>query len=456
MVNSHNKIKYMKIIKRLLFLIFVLLLHSCNEDTLTPFKLSNTSDYSNDVAIEWVNLERDLVKGTAGFTPPVAARSYGYAGLALYESCVPGISKNRSYAGLINGYTGQGIPKIETGKDYNWELSVNAAMAYMLRNLFKTTSSANLALIDQLEQKYLTKNSSVDSLIKNRSVNFGRAVGTAIYDYSKTDNQEAAYANNFPDYTLPNIPGVWEPTSPNNPKPLQPYWGSVRPFNSQNVADAFVQTYTPTPFSTDPKSVFYNEASQVYVVGLNLTAEQTTIAKFWSDDPGLTSTPPGHSMSIAGIVLKQEGSDLAKAAEVYSKVGMAVHDAFVSCWKCKYVYNLLRPVTYIKKYIDPNFSTLLSTPPFPEHTSGHSVQTAASMAVLENYFGYHYTVVDDTHATRSDINGSPRTFASFADLAREAAISRLYGGIHYAPAIDKGILQGHVIGRNIALINLSK
>ncbi|MEO6189468.1 MAG: vanadium-dependent haloperoxidase, partial [Saprospiraceae bacterium] len=204
------------------------------------------------------------------------------------------------------------------------------------------------------------------------------------------------------------------------------------------------------------KSVFYLQANEVYIIGNNLTPEQRIIAKYWSDDPGLTATPPGHSMSVTGIVLKNESANLALAAEVYSKVGLAVHDAFVSCWKGKYIFNLLRPVTYIKKYIDPNYSTLLNTPPFPEHTSGHSMQTAASMAVLEEYFGYHYKITDNTHESRTDINGSPRTFSSFALLASETAISRLYGGIHFRPSIELGILEGGIIGRNIASIKLKK
>lgn len=443
----------MRYLKYFIFGITVLFIQSCKEDLATPFELNEASDYSSDVALQWIALERELVKTTPGFTPPVAARAYGYAALALYESVVPGIRGNVSYTGLIQEFDGSGLPSVDLSKQYDWELSANAAMAYMLRNLFKTTSAANLSSIDQLEASIYDQSSEKDQAVKDRSVEFGTKVAEAVYNYSKTDNQDAAYLNNFPDYTIPDIPGKWEPTAPNQ-KPLQPFWGNVRTFVSGNASESIFLKHTT--YSTDPKSVFYLEANEVYIAVLNLSDEQRDIAKYWSDDPGLTATPPGHSMSIAGIVLQNENADLALAAEVFSKVGMAVHDAFVSCWKCKYVYNLLRPVTYIKKFIDPQFATVLNTPPFPEHTSGHSVQTAASMSVLEHFFGYHYNITDNTHAARSDINGSPRTFNSFLDLANEAAISRLYGGIHYRPAIDLGIKQGRVIGRNIALIDLKK
>lgn len=426
--------------------------HSCKEDLAEPFELNKTEDYTADVAVQWVTLQRELVKTTAGFSPPVAARSYAYGGLCLYESVIPGIKDRVSYVNKISGFDGSGLPKPVSGKNYDWELSANAAMADILRNLFKTTSAANLQAIDDLEQSILDQSSTKDTDMIDRSVLFGKQVADAVYTYSKTDNQDQAYASNFPDYTVPDIPGKWEPTAPNQ-KPLQPFWGNVRTFHPDNSSTSLL--IAPTPYSEDSKSVFYLEANEVYITSLHLTPEQSTIAKFWSDDPGLTSTPPGHSMSVAGICLTQENADLALAAEVFSKVGMAVHDAFVSCWKCKYTFNLVRPVTYIKKFIDPQFATLLNTPPFPEHTSGHSVQTASAMAVLEHYFGYHYTVVDDTHKNRTDIDGSPRTFSSLAKLAQEAAISRLYGGIHYRPAIELGISQGREVGLNIALIDLS-
>lgn len=445
----------MKYFNYLFLFVSFLLIQSCEEDT-EPFTLNRAADYKGDVAIDWVNLQRDLVKSTVGFSPPVAARSYAYASLALYESVVAGIRGNVSYSGLINGYTGQGIPVLEKDKNYNWELVANACMSYMLRNQFKTTSAANLTLIDQLEQIYIDKNNTSDSLLINRSIAYGRAVAGVVYEFSKTDGKDEAYANNFPDYTVPDIPGKWEPTSPSNLKPLQPYWGQVRPFLTQNVSDNLIQSFPPIAYSIDPKSVFYLQANETYITSINLSPEQTIIAKYWSDDPGLTSTPPGHSMSIAGQVLKNENADLAVSAEVFSKVGLSVHDAFVSCWKSKYVYNLVRPITYIKKFIDPNYATLLATPPFPEHTSGHSVQTSASMTVLEYFFGYNYSITDRTHESRADINGSPRSFGSFSALSAETAISRLYGGIHFRQAIEKGIDQGRIIGQNIAAIKLKK
>jgi hypothetical protein len=149
--------------------------------------------------------------------------------------------------------------------------------------------------------------------------------------------------------------------------------------------------------------------------------------------------------------LRSNGLDLAGAAECYLKVGIAVSDAFVTCWDTKYRYNLLRPVTYIRSLIDDQWSPLLATPPFPEFTSGHSVQSAAAFQVMADLFGDEQQLVDHTHDARGL---TPRTFTSFSRCAEEAAISRLYGGIHFRPAIDLGLDQGRCVADAVSRLRL--
>ena len=184
----------------------------------------------------------------------------------------------------------------------------------------------------------------------------------------------------------------------------------------------------------------------------DLTPEQLAIATYWSDDPGTTATPPGHSLSILRQVLAAQDSSLADAAEVTARLGLAVCDAFIACWRTKYQYNLLRPITYVREHVDPGWGDPLplTTPPFPEYTSGHSVQSGAAAEVLTAFFG-PVAFTDRTH----DGRGLPaRSFASFREAADEAAISRLYGGIHFRSAIDLGLAQGRCIGLAAASLPL--
>jgi membrane-associated phospholipid phosphatase len=207
----------------------------------------------------------------------------------------------------------------------------------------------------------------------------------------------------------------------------------------------------PTEYSEDPSSQFYAEAMEVYLTGLDLTPEQKMIALFWADDPGKTFTPPGHSISIATQVLRKQNASLALAAETYAKVGIAVADAFIGCWNTKYIYNLIRPITYIRAVIDAAWNNAfitdpVNTPPFPEYASGHSVQSGAAATVLTSLFGDNYQFTDETHV---DLGLPARTYPSFFAAADEAAISRLYGGIHFRSAIEFGIEQGQCIGDKV-------
>jgi hypothetical protein len=308
--------------------------------------------------------------------------------------------------------------------------------------------------VDSVEASWTARYSSqTTSEIAARSASRGRAVAYAIFAWSVRDGGHEGYLRNFPaDYVPPVGPGLWVPTprlgGATPQSALQPRWGACRPFVLP-AGDPNRDCAPPAPpaYSTDPLSAFYTESFEVYERVNNATAEEEAIVLFWADNPGQTATPPGHSISILTQVLTQRGASLAGAAEAYAKVGMAVNDAFIACWQTKYVHNLLRPVTYIRANIQADWlPPLLDTPPFPEYTSGHSVQSAATARVLTSLFGDSFAFTDHTH----DARGLPaRSFTSFDDAAREAADSRLFGGIHYRSAIELGLEQGACIGDRV-------
>jgi membrane-associated phospholipid phosphatase len=134
-----------------------------------------------------------------------------------------------------------------------------------------------------------------------------------------------------------------------------------------------------------------------------------------------------------------------RTVEMYALTAIAMTDAFIRAFKTKYEVNLLRPVTYIQRYVDPLWQTLLNTPSFPEYPSAHSVQSAAAAEVLTALLG-SVPFVDSTHVA---LGHAPRRFENFHAAAREAQISRLYAGIHYPMAIDNGALQGQCVGRAV-------
>lgn len=426
----------------------VILFSGCRKEESVEFL--DTQAISSEMAEDWMDLILEFTQHHPGFTPPVAARAFGYTGLTLYETVRFGMPGYRSMAGQISELNPGMLPTPDPSQRYHWGIAGNASLRVIVKACYANLTPEQEAELNALESRYLELfSTNEEQTVIDRSIDFGIAMGTAITEYARTDGQERCFETNFPtDYNPPAGPGLWAPTPPAFQRALQPYWGSTRAFIEANVS--LEQPVRPPPYSTNRNSPFGTELTEVYETVKNLSQEQLVIAEYWSDDPGRTATPPGHSISVLRQILQKEEADLALAAEAFAKLGMGVHDAFVSCWRTKYEVNYVRPLTVIHELLDPNFTIPLNTPPFPEFTSGHSVQSGAAAQILSNIFGINYAFTDRTHENRTDIDGSPRTFRSFYDMANEAAISRLYGGIHFRSAIDLGVSQGVRIGSNIS------
>ncbi len=431
----------------LLICIIMLFPFSCQKDTPIPDP-PVVENASSVVVHQWFSLALELIKTTPGMTPPVAARALGYMGITSYEAIVKGFFGYISLAGQLTDLAPSDLPQISDNLSYSWPQVANAALAVVVENLFFNASTVDKFRINELRARlhddYLTQSDFQES---DRSMEFGRAIGTAILKWAAEDPiGHQGQIKNFPsNYVLPSGPEKWVPTG-SQLIPLQPYWGNARTF-VPNCA-ALTQPQKHLDFDVAPGSAFYQQAKEVYDISRALDAEQKIIAEYWADGGG-TVTPPGHSTSIAIQLIQKEELDLINAALLMARIGIAVNDAFVSCWRCKYTFNLMRPQTYIQKFIAPEWKPLIATPPFPEYTSGHSTQSGATATVLSQTFGANYAFTDYTHQNRTDINGKPRSFTSFDAVAREAAISRLYGGIHYTMGNEQGLAQGRAIGKEV-------
>jgi hypothetical protein len=157
-------------------------------------------------------------------------------------------------------------------------------------------------------------------------------------------------------------------------------------------------------------------------------------------------TPGGHWIGIVGLATRKTNQDMVGTAEAYALTSIGLFDGFISCWDEKYRSNLIRPETYINRWVDPDWQPTLQTPPFPEHTSGHSVISTSSAVILTHLFGENFAFADSTELA---YELPVRNFNSFKEAAQEACISRFYGGIHYMPAIDYGISQGAKVGAHV-------
>ena len=366
--------------------------------------------YDSDVADHYFDYSLKLVKETMGFSPPVAARAFGYMGLTLYEAVVPGIPSQLSTKGVLYEFNTVTAP--DPNADYHWPTVANNAMAMIVDSLFRTMTAANRDSLYKVRDHYNNTYQgqiSIDAYDDSKA--FGEAIAIDVLNYSRTDGGHNSFAENFPSSYIPPVgPDLWVPFGIQTA--MQPYWGTHRPFIQ---ADSSTSVISPAPpaFSTVPGSVFYLAAYEDYTIGNNLTPEQTTIAQYWADGGG-TMTPAGHSISMLNNILVEKEANLEEAAIAYAKLGIALSDAFLACWKTKFIYNLSRPVTYIRSHIDSTWTPLIGTPPFPEYPSGHSSQSGAMATVMSGIFGDAYVFIDSTHGTNF---GGPRSFSSFQEAA---------------------------------------
>jgi hypothetical protein len=443
-----------KIIHRLPLFLLLIILMACN--TTEQAKLSD-----KDVAMEWANMTLFITRYTPSNSPTFASRAFGYIGLTMYESIVPGFEESNSMNGQLKGL--ESLPKIDPSKDYNWALSLNAGQSEILKKIYVQTSDENIQKIDSLEQLVFNQfQQGIDNETVLRSVAFGKSVANAIFEWSKTDGGHRGYLHNF-DKTMvhPDRPGSWKPplfAQSFSHHPLHPHWGENRTFASMNETISDPQII---PYDTTPGSPYYKQFENVYHKDLELTQLEKEAAIWWGDDPDVSFTPPGHSYYFATLALDGHDSTMIECAQVFAQVGMAVADAFINCWKWKYQFFTERPNTFIPKYIDEEWESFWPDPPFPSFPSGHAIQAAAAATVLEHNFGKEFTFTDRAHEGRErdelkETDFVIRSFDTFWEAAQETADSRFYGGIHTQLDNEVGLEKGIEIAKNVYALQWKK
>ncbi|MDR3694487.1 vanadium-dependent haloperoxidase [Mucilaginibacter sp.] len=379
--------------------------------------------------------------------PPLAARFFAYTCLAGYEVVSENDKNVKSLHGALNEYPAISKPDGLSGYDYRL-----SAVFAMIETAAKLQPSGIQFMKYEQTLSDSCRRIGFDDAVIDSSRHYGQVISKKILAYAKADKYNRI--SNYARYKLKGTPGSWEPTPPAYMAPIEPYFNTIRPLTLDSAAQ-FVPD-PPVPFSTNKNSAFFKCLLLNYAKsGNGLTQEQKNVANFWDCNPfavqddghmmvGLKKISPGaHWMGIAAIACKQANADFSKSIEVNTILAIGLMDGFICCWEDKYRTNRIRPETAIRKYIDPNWKPLLQTPPFPEYISGHSVVSSLSAVILTHYFGSNFHYTDNVEV---DFGVPPRKFGSFEQAAKEAAISRFWGGIHFMDAIDNGISQGTKVG----------
>lgn len=387
------------------------------------------------------------------FSPPVASRIYVYASIAGYEALQAGYPEYQSLAGQLNELKPGPMP--EAGKTYCYPLA--SLEAFLMVGKTFTFSEDKMEAFKEEFYAELQATHMPDD-VWDRSIAYGQAVAKHILGWADQDNYKQT--RTFPKYSVTNDPARWQPTAPDYMDGIEPHWREIRPL----VLDSAQQfkPLPPTAFDLNQNSPFMKEVMEVYsalkVEEETEREERHAIASFWDCNPYVSHhaghmmfatkkiTPGGHWVGITKIACEKTNASCIQSLEAYTLTCISLFDGFISCWDEKYRSNLVRPVTVINDHVDENWIPLLQTPPFPEYTSGHSVISRAAATALTAVFGDPFEFLDTTE----EAYGLPaRSFQSFYEASDEAAVSRLYGGIHYRPAIDQGVKQGEKVGRRV-------
>jgi len=426
----------------LIFALCIFVLFSCKED-----KYVETSAVANPAFVHrsFKNLTAVMVHDI--FSPPVASRIFAYPAIAAYEVIANADANYKSLAGQIRDLSPSPTP--DTTKNISYSIASLEALNTVGKALIFSEDRVDNFKKEIYEE---IKAEGVSESVFKNSIAYGQAVAQHILAWADKDNYKQS--RTFPQFSISfKDSSRWKPTPPAYMAAIEPHWNKIRPLVIDS-ANQFVPL-PPTDYSIDKKSKFYAELMEVYTEVNNADDETKEIAAFWDCNPFVMNvtghvmhatkkiTPGGHWIGITGIACKQANTDLAKTLAAYAMSSIAVFDGFISCWDEKYRSNLTRPETVINEYFDQDWVPLLQTPPFPEHTSGHSVISRAAATALTAVFGDNFAYTDDVELEY----GLPiRKFTSFYHASEEAAISRLYGGIHYRPAIDYGVDQGQKVG----------
>jgi PAP2 superfamily len=388
-----------------------------------------------DRVLEWNEHALEAIRRDRT-NPPVAARNLAIVHLAIYDVANTIEPDHKPY--LVN------LRALE-------EIDPDVAVASAAHRALVSIYPRQKERLDAILARYL--DTVPRSTPKSRGITLGRYVADRVLAARK-DDLKARTSTYRP---LEDI-GFWRPTD--RAPALLPAWGETKPFGVKDV-----RSFRPKPPPKLTSDVYAQELNDVKSIGgrhsRERTAEQSIIAWFWNDGPG-TCTPVGHWNQIARTVSLTAPTELklAQNARLFALLNMALADAAITCWDCKYRFELWRPVTAIRQadrdgndatQRDAKWEPLLPTPPFPSYTSGHSTFSGAAAAVLEKFFGddaFEFTVSSD------GFPGTKRAYKSFSDAAKEAGRSRIYGGIHFECDNYAGQALGKAVAEEICRTRL--
>lgn len=286
-----------------------------------------------------------------------------------------------------------------------------------------------------------------DGSAKKEGIKLGRQVAEEIIKWRGQDNSRIILP-----YAPKRQEGLW------NPKPAQrvaeAHWSLVSCF-ALNTCYQFRPPPPPALESAQYAQIFYDVKRVGQAQTRDRSPDQTASALYWH---GSTETPVVYWNQTAQLTSREHGLSLEQNAHLLALLNIALADAAIVGWDCKYSYCFWRPEEAIHRadrdgnaatLVDGEWKPLLAAPSSPEYVSGVSVLSGAASTILTAYFG-------DKLRYKVAVGGAERSFASFRQAAIEAGRSGVYAGIHFQSGNEAGLRLGRDVGKFVILNALRK
>ncbi len=357
--------------------------------------------------------------------PPYAARAYAYVAAAQYDALVAAWHYknvyNRPAPYKVDANLNVLIPKSDLPSYPSEDAVVMGAAVELLKLLFPGDQDYVNQKAEEHRRARLTAGANVRSDLEAGEA-LGKAVANKFVTRARGDRAGAAVGNQAMWTQLENdaiargeIPWI-SLESPKRP-PMLPAFGKVKTFLFDSLTAISLR---PGPPPSTGSQQMKTETEEIYQFVKNPTRERIEIVHFWADGVS-TYTPPGHWDAIAAEDFITKNFSEVRWARNMALLNMALMDAAIVCWDTKNFYFNPRP-----SQLDPRIKTLTGLPNFPSYISGHSTFSGAAATILGHIV--------------------PEKKPAYEAMAREASLSRMYGGIHYRADCEVGLTVGNNIG----------
>ncbi len=357
--------------------------------------------------------------------PPYAARAYAYVAAAQYDALVAAWYYKRLYNRpapyKVDSSINVLIPRSDLPSYPSEDAVIEGASVEMLKLLFPGDQDFIQQKAEEEKRARIIAGANVRSDLDAGEA-LGRAVAQKFVTRARGDRAGAAVGN----------PDIWKQLADNASSkgeepwislevparpPMLPLFGKVKGFLVDSLS---VIALRPGPPPSTTSDQMKKDADEVLQITLNDTRDHYRIVHFWADGVG-TYTPPGHWNDIAVADFLQKNYSEVRWARNLALLNMAEMDAAIVCWDTKYFYFNPRPTQ-----TDPAVKTLTGIPNFPSYISGHATFSGAAATILGHII--------------------PERANAYMDMAKEAALSRFYAGIHYKTDSEAGLTVGQSVG----------